>query len=97
MGSLTVVGILLGLLGVLCALVGVFGFDGLSVELPGIILGLGYWANTSVCGAGTVQSRSTAYTFVLQTEGVNSWTVASRRRNYPMETSIAYPAKLSAS
>jgi hypothetical protein len=97
MGSLTVVGILLGLLGVLCALVGVFGFDGLSVELPGIILGLGYWANTSVCGAGTVQSRSTAYTFVLQTEGVNSWTVTSGRRDLPMGTSIAYPAKLKAS
>ena len=43
MGPRIMVGIVLGLLGVLCALVGVFGFDGLSVELPGIILGLGYY------------------------------------------------------
>jgi hypothetical protein len=43
MGPRIMVGILPALLGVLYALVDVFGFDVLSVELPGIILGLGYY------------------------------------------------------
>ncbi len=40
----TTVGIVLGVLGVLCAVAGVFVIDGISIELPGIILGgLGYY------------------------------------------------------
>jgi hypothetical protein len=39
-----VVGGVLGLLGVLCAVVGIFVLDGISIEFPGIILGaLGYY------------------------------------------------------
>jgi hypothetical protein len=39
-----VVGGLLGLLGVLCAVVGIFVLEGISIEFPGIILGaLGYY------------------------------------------------------
>ena len=39
-----VVGGLLGLLGVVCAVVGIFVLEGISIELPGIILGaLGYY------------------------------------------------------
>jgi hypothetical protein len=38
------VGGLLGLLGVVCAVVGIFVLEGISVEFPGIILGaLGYY------------------------------------------------------
>ena len=38
------VGILLGVLGVLCAVVGLFLINGISIEFPGIILcGLGYY------------------------------------------------------
>lgn len=38
------VGITLGLLGVVCAAVGIFVLDGISIEYPGIILGgLGYY------------------------------------------------------
>lgn len=38
------VGIALGALGVVCALLGIFLFEGISIELPGIILGgLGYY------------------------------------------------------
>jgi len=39
-----VVGGLLGLLGVVCAVVGIFVLEGISIEFPGIILGgLGYY------------------------------------------------------
>ncbi len=38
------VGGLLGLLGVVCAVVGIFVLEGISIEFPGIILGaLGYY------------------------------------------------------
>jgi uncharacterized RDD family membrane protein YckC len=38
------VGRVLGLLGVLCAVVGIFVINGISIEFPGIILGgLGYY------------------------------------------------------
>ena len=38
------VGILLGVLGLLCAVVGLFLINGISIEFPGIILGgLGYY------------------------------------------------------
>ena len=41
---LTTVGIVLGVLGLLCALVGLFLINGISIEFPGIILGaLGYY------------------------------------------------------
>lgn len=44
MGSRIAVGIVLGVLGILCAVVGAFVFEGISIELPGIILGgLGYY------------------------------------------------------
>ena len=33
------VGGLLGLLGVVCAVVGIFAFEGISIEIPGIIFG----------------------------------------------------------
>jgi uncharacterized RDD family membrane protein YckC len=40
----TTVGIVLGVLGLLCALVGLFLINGISIEFPGIILGgLGYF------------------------------------------------------
>ncbi len=40
----TMVGIALGLLGIICALLGLFVIDGISIEFPGIILGaLGYY------------------------------------------------------
>ena len=39
-----VVGGLLGLLGVVCALVGIFVLEGISIEFPGLILGgVGYY------------------------------------------------------
>jgi hypothetical protein len=39
-----IVGGLLGLLGVVCAAVGIFVLEGISVEIPGLILGgLGYY------------------------------------------------------
>jgi hypothetical protein len=39
-----VVGVVLGLLGVVCAMVGIFVLDGISIEFPGIVLGaLGYY------------------------------------------------------
>jgi hypothetical protein len=39
-----VVGGALGLLGVICAVVGIFVLEGVSIEIPGIILGaLGYY------------------------------------------------------
>src|SRR3712207_6320750 len=39
-----VVGGILGLLGVICAVIGIFVLDGISIEFPGIILGaLGYY------------------------------------------------------
>ena len=42
--SLRVVGVALGLLGVICAVVGIFVLEGISIEFPGIILGvLGYY------------------------------------------------------
>jgi hypothetical protein len=34
-----VVGVVLGLLGVVCAMVGIFVLDGISIEFPGIVLG----------------------------------------------------------
>ena len=38
------VGRVLGLLGILCAVVGIFVFNGISIEFPGIMLaGLGYY------------------------------------------------------
>jgi hypothetical protein len=38
------VGIVLSILGLVCALVGIFVLDGISIEFPGIILGgLGYY------------------------------------------------------
>lgn len=37
-------GIVFGALGALCAVIGIFVFEGISIELPGIILGgLGYY------------------------------------------------------
>ena len=40
----TMLGIVLGLLGIICALLGLFVIDGISIEFPGIILGaLGYY------------------------------------------------------
>ena len=40
----TTVGIALGVLGVLCAVLGLFLINGVSIEFPGIILGgLGYY------------------------------------------------------
>jgi hypothetical protein len=39
-----VVGGILGLLGVICAMIGIFVLEGISIEFPGIILGaLGYY------------------------------------------------------
>jgi small-conductance mechanosensitive channel len=39
-----VVGGILGLLGVICAVIGIFVLEGISIEFPGIILGaLGYY------------------------------------------------------
>jgi hypothetical protein len=39
-----VVAVVLGLLGVVCAMVGIFVLDGISIEFPGIIFGaLGYY------------------------------------------------------
>jgi hypothetical protein len=44
MALLAVVGGLLGLLGVVCAVVGIFALEGISIEFWGIILGgLGYY------------------------------------------------------
>jgi hypothetical protein len=38
------VGGVLGLLGVVCAVIGIFVLEGISIELPGILLGaLGYY------------------------------------------------------
>jgi hypothetical protein len=39
MGLRAVVGGVLGLLGVICAVVGIFVLEGISIEFPGIILG----------------------------------------------------------
>lgn len=37
-------GVVFGALGALCAVIGIFVFEGISIELPGIILGgLGYY------------------------------------------------------
>jgi hypothetical protein len=39
------VAVVLGLLGVVCAVVGIFVLEGISIEFPGIILGgLGYYS-----------------------------------------------------
>jgi uncharacterized membrane protein YfcA len=44
MGLRAVAGVILGLLGVICAVVGIFVLEGISIEVPGIILGtLGYY------------------------------------------------------
>jgi len=44
MGLQAMVGGLLGLLGVACAVIGIFVLEGVSIEFPGIILGaLGYY------------------------------------------------------
>ena len=54
----TTVGIVLGAIGVLCAVVGLFLINGVSIEFPGIILGaLGYYfclqsGNQGGSGAG---------------------------------------------
>ena len=43
MGSRTV-GVALGVLGLVCALVGIFVVEGISIEFPGIMLGaIGYY------------------------------------------------------
>jgi hypothetical protein len=43
-GLRATVGRVLGLLGIVCAVVGVFVLEGISIEFPGIILGgLGYY------------------------------------------------------
>ena len=40
----SMVGVVLGVLGVVCALIGLFLINGISIEFPGIILGgLGYY------------------------------------------------------
>ncbi len=44
MGLRATVGVVLGVLSALCAVGGLFVFEGISIELPGIILGaLGYY------------------------------------------------------
>ena len=40
----------IGVLGLLCAVIGLFLINGVSIEFPGIILGA--WATTSACRAG---------------------------------------------
>ena len=53
-----VVAVVLGLLGVVCAMVGIFVLDGISIEFPGIIFGaLGYYPASR---AGTGEARSWA-------------------------------------
>ncbi len=42
-GLRAMVGRVLGLLGVVFAVVGIFVFDGISIEYVGIVLGLGYY------------------------------------------------------
>jgi hypothetical protein len=47
------VGVVLGVLGLLCALVGLFLINGVSIEFPGIILGgLGYYFCLASGGQG---------------------------------------------
>jgi hypothetical protein len=94
MGPRIMVGILLGLLGVLCALVGVFGFDGLSVELPGLILGLGYYFGLR---SGNCTEQIYRLHVCPANRGSKLLDSYIGRRNLPMGTSIAYPAKLKAS
>lgn len=56
----TTVGLVLGAIGVLCAVVGLFLINGVSIEFPGIILGaLGYYfclqsGNQGGSGAGRI-------------------------------------------
>jgi hypothetical protein len=49
-------GLVLALLGVVCAVVGIFVLEGISIEFPGIILG--GWVITSVSRARTGRVRS---------------------------------------
>jgi hypothetical protein len=49
-------GLVLALLGVVCAVVGIFVLAGISIEFPGIILG--GWVITSVSRARTGRVRS---------------------------------------
>lgn len=49
MGLRTTIGRVLGGLGVICALIGIFFIEGISIEFPGIILGgLGYYLALTV-------------------------------------------------
>jgi hypothetical protein len=49
----TTVGEVLGVLGVLCAVIGLFLINGISIEFPGIVLGgLGYYFCLSSGGQG---------------------------------------------
>jgi hypothetical protein len=54
------VGVVLGVLGLVCALMGLFLINGISIEFPGIILGgLGYYfclPGGARSGAGQVRS-----------------------------------------
>ena len=50
------VGRVLAVLGVLCALVGIFVLEGISIEFPGILLGA--WATTSASRARIGWARS---------------------------------------
>lgn len=51
MGLRAVVGGVMGLLGVICAGVGIFVLEGISIEFPGIILGtLGYSVSRAKTG-----------------------------------------------
>ena len=49
----TTVGIVLGVLGLICAALGLFLINGISIEFPGIILGgLGYFFCLQIGGRG---------------------------------------------
>jgi len=54
------VGVVLGVLGVVCALIGLFLINGISIEFPGIVLGgLGYYfCLPSGVQAGVGRARS---------------------------------------
>ena len=53
----TTVGIVLGVLGLICAALGLFLINGISIEFPGIILGgLGYFFCLQIRGGGGSRS-----------------------------------------
>jgi len=55
------VGLVLGVLGVVCALIGLVLINGISIEFPGIILGgLGYFFCLPSGGQGGNRARSCA-------------------------------------